>query len=43
MVTEAGGKVTDAEGGPDMLTTNSICAGNADVHALLIEKLRAAQ
>jgi len=43
LVTEAGGKVTDAEGGPDMLATNSICAGNLDVHALLLEKLKAAK
>src|ERR1700757_3766199 len=43
MVTEAGGKVTDAEGGQDMLTTGSIVAGNLDVHPLLLERLRAAQ
>lgn len=42
LVTEAGGKVTDAEGGEDMLTQGSICAGNLDIHPLLQDKLRAA-
>jgi myo-inositol-1(or 4)-monophosphatase len=43
MVTEAGGKVTDAEGGADMLTAGSVCAGNLDIHPLLLERLKAAQ
>jgi myo-inositol-1(or 4)-monophosphatase len=43
MVTEAGGKVTDAEGGQDMLTTGGICAGNLDIHPLVLERLKAAQ
>jgi myo-inositol-1(or 4)-monophosphatase len=43
MVTEAGGKVTDADGGQDMLTAGSICAGNLDIHPLMLERLRAAQ
>jgi myo-inositol-1(or 4)-monophosphatase len=43
MVTEAGGKVTDAAGGQDMLTTGSVAAGNLDIHPLLMERLRAAQ
>ncbi|CAN7530218.1 inositol monophosphatase family protein [Phenylobacterium sp. LjRoot225] len=43
LVTEAGGKVTDADGGEDMLTAGSICAGNLDIHPLLFDKLRAAQ
>jgi len=42
LVTEAGGKVTDADGGDDMLTTGSICAGNLDIHPLLLDKLRTA-
>ncbi|MFN4175877.1 inositol monophosphatase family protein [Phenylobacterium sp.] len=42
MVTEAGGKVTDADGGEDMLTKGSICAGNLDIHPLLLERLQAA-
>jgi myo-inositol-1(or 4)-monophosphatase len=43
LVTEAGGKVTDADGGEDMLTSGSICAGNLEIHPLLFDKLRAAQ
>jgi myo-inositol-1(or 4)-monophosphatase len=43
MVTEAGGKVTDAEGGEDMLAQGSICAANLDIHPLLLERLKAAQ
>jgi myo-inositol-1(or 4)-monophosphatase len=42
LVTEAGGKVTDAEGGEDVLGAGSICAGNLDIHPLLLERLRAA-
>ena len=42
LVTEAGGKVTDAEGGPDMLKSGSICAGNLDIHPLILDRLRAA-
>lgn len=42
MVAEAGGKVTDADGGEDMLTKGSICAGNLDIHPLLLERLQAA-
>jgi myo-inositol-1(or 4)-monophosphatase len=43
MVTEAGGKVTDAEGGRDMLHGGSICAANLDIHALMLERIKAAQ
>ena len=43
MVTEAGGKVTDADGGQDMLTTGGIVAGNLEIHPLLLERLKAAQ
>ncbi len=43
MVTEAGGKVTDAEGGQDMLTTGSIVAGNLEIHPLMLERLKAAR
>ncbi|MCR5874278.1 inositol monophosphatase [Phenylobacterium sp. J426] len=42
MVTEAGGKVTDAEGGEDMLKAGSIVAGNLDIHPLLLDRLQAA-
>jgi myo-inositol-1(or 4)-monophosphatase len=42
LVTEAGGKVTDADGGDDILTKGSVCAGNQDVHTMLMERLTAA-
>jgi myo-inositol-1(or 4)-monophosphatase len=42
LVTEAGGKVTDADGGEDPLATGSICAANADLHGPLLERLKAA-
>jgi myo-inositol-1(or 4)-monophosphatase len=42
MVTEAGGKVTDADGGDEMLTKGSICCGNLDIHPLVLERLQAA-
>ncbi len=43
LVSEAGGKVTDAEGGADPLAAGSIVAGNLDIHPQLVERLRAAQ
>lgn len=43
LVSEAGGKVTDADGGEDMLTKGSVCAGNLDIHRLLLERLDAAK
>ncbi|RAK59141.1 inositol monophosphatase [Phenylobacterium hankyongense] len=43
LVTEAGGKVTDAEGQVDPLVTGSICAANLEIHPQLIERLRAAK
>ena len=42
LVTEAGGKVTTAEGGDDMLEAGSILAANLDLHPLVLEKLKAA-
>jgi myo-inositol-1(or 4)-monophosphatase len=42
LVTEAGGKVTTAEGGDDVLTAGSVCAANLDLHPLILERLRAA-
>jgi myo-inositol-1(or 4)-monophosphatase len=42
MVTEAGGKVTDADGGEGMLDAGSILAANLDLHPLVLERLRAA-
>jgi len=43
LVTEAGGKVTDADGGEEMLTTGSICTGNLEIHPQLLDKLKSAQ
>ena len=42
LVTEAGGKVTTADGGDDILETGSICAANLDLHPLVLERLKAA-
>ena len=42
LVTEAGGVVSDAEGGADMLGAGSVCAGNGDLQVQLLERLRAA-
>jgi myo-inositol-1(or 4)-monophosphatase len=43
LVTEAGGKVTDADGGEEVLKSGSICAANLDIHPQLLERLRAAK
>jgi myo-inositol-1(or 4)-monophosphatase len=40
LVTEAGGTVTDAAGGEDMLSGGSICAANSALHALVLERLQ---
>jgi len=42
MVTEAGGRVTDADGGEDTLASGSICAANNELHGALVERIRAA-
>jgi myo-inositol-1(or 4)-monophosphatase len=42
LVSEAGGTVTDADGGESMLTGGSICAANPSLHPLVLERLRAA-
>ncbi|HEY9235603.1 MAG TPA: inositol monophosphatase family protein [Phenylobacterium sp.] len=42
MIHEAGGKVTNADGGDDVLGAGSVCAANLDLHPLLLEKLQAA-
>jgi myo-inositol-1(or 4)-monophosphatase len=42
MVAEAGGQVSDADGAADPLATGSICAANSDLHAKLLERLKAA-
>jgi len=42
LVTEAGGRVTDADGGDDMLARGSVCAGNLELQPQLLDRLRAA-
>ncbi|KRB50509.1 MAG: inositol monophosphatase family protein [Pseudomonadota bacterium] len=42
MIQEAGGKVTDMDGGEDMLTNGSICTANLELHPLMLDKLKAA-
>jgi myo-inositol-1(or 4)-monophosphatase len=41
MIREAGGYVTDTEGGSDMLTKGSICAGNEAIHKQLLGLIQA--
>ncbi len=42
LVTEAGGRVTTADGGDDVLETGSVCAGNLELQPQLLERLRQA-
>ena len=42
LIAEAGGQVTDADGGEDPLTAGSICAGNSEIQRQLMERLKAA-
>ena len=42
LVTEAGGRVTDVEGGEEMLAKGSVVAGNLDIQPLVVERLRVA-
>jgi myo-inositol-1(or 4)-monophosphatase len=42
MVTEAGGVVSDADGGTDPLGTGTICAANPELHPLVLQRLKAA-
>jgi myo-inositol-1(or 4)-monophosphatase len=42
LVTEAGGKVTDADGGEGVLAKGSVVAGNLDIHPQLLNRLAAA-
>jgi len=42
LVTEAGGRVTSADGEEDVLAALSVCAGNLDIQPLLLERLRQA-
>lgn len=43
MVTEAGGKITSADGDDDVLAAGSVCCGNLDIHPLLLARLQAAK
>ena len=43
LVTEAGGKVTDADGGDTILSSGSILAGNLDIHPVVLSRLTAAK
>ena len=43
LVTEAGGKVTDAEGGDAVLAQGSVVASNLDLHPQIISRLAAAK
>ncbi|UTP39413.1 inositol monophosphatase [Phenylobacterium sp. LH3H17] len=42
LITEAGGKVTSADGGDDILEAGSICGANLDLQPLMVERLKAA-
>ncbi|HWF77108.1 MAG TPA: inositol monophosphatase family protein [Caulobacteraceae bacterium] len=42
LVSEAGGMVTDADGGETMLSGGSICAANPSLHPMVLERLKAA-
>jgi myo-inositol-1(or 4)-monophosphatase len=43
MIREAGGFVTDADGGADIFGTGSICAGNEAIHSQLLALIRSAR
>jgi myo-inositol-1(or 4)-monophosphatase len=43
LVTEAGGRLSDADGGEDILGKGSVCAGNHDIQTLLLGRLNAAK
>jgi myo-inositol-1(or 4)-monophosphatase len=40
MIAEAGGVVSDADGGAEPLVTGTICAANSDLHGQMLERLR---
>jgi myo-inositol-1(or 4)-monophosphatase len=42
LVTEAGGRVTNAQGEDDVLGTGSVCAGNLEIQPQLLDRLRQA-
>ena len=43
IIREAGGFVTDADGGTDIFGTGSICAGNEAIHSQLLALIRPAR
>jgi myo-inositol-1(or 4)-monophosphatase len=43
LIREAGGAVSDLNGGSEIFSTGGICAGNQAVHKLLVEHLKAAR
>jgi myo-inositol-1(or 4)-monophosphatase len=43
LVSEAGGKVTDADGHLDPLVSGTVCAANLEIHPLLQQRLHAAK
>jgi len=43
LVSEAGGRVTDLDGGEAILASGSVAAGNSDIQPLLLQRLGAAQ
>ncbi|HSV04790.1 MAG TPA: inositol monophosphatase family protein [Phenylobacterium sp.] len=43
LVAEAGGRVSNADGAEDAVGSGSVCAGNLDIHARLLERLQAAK
>jgi myo-inositol-1(or 4)-monophosphatase len=42
LVTEAGGRVTNAQGEDDVLGSGSVCAGNLEIQPQLLDRLRQA-
>ncbi|HXQ11500.1 MAG TPA: inositol monophosphatase family protein [Caulobacteraceae bacterium] len=42
LVTEAGGVISDADGGDDPLNTGSVCAANAELHRQMLQRIKAA-
>lgn len=42
LITEAGGKVTDIDGGEEVLTKRSVVAANLDLHPQILDLIRAA-
>jgi myo-inositol-1(or 4)-monophosphatase len=42
MVTESGGRVSNADGGEDALHAGTVLASNLELHGAVLERLRAA-